>query len=515
MREWEDAGASLARSLSKYMELCASLGPKSLEKGAHPQKLVTRIDHALESLHATLDQQLAQSRSILAQTRNNIMSPIYSFPEEVLSEIFMHVVFSPATDDLPIASMKDHLLGIFTSLHHLQGVCRIWRSVVLACGVFWSIAPVFCSRTPRLRCVKATNLSIQRCKRDLYLAAVLEAGIARAFRTMKGNTMRFRTINITANSHHQLREPLIKLLKCGSFPRLNELSMHTETDLLESRRILEDDDYVITSRDNSWNPFLVLLKSLSTLRISGVNFIWGEMAFSNRLVELRIQRVVIGDDTELADFINTLSTASNLRDLKLISVHSFADMRTFSDKMAERGAFFPSLKTLLLEDLPHNTLYTLLQTIISESHQLALFATPKSVEVISRHPEPDFIDLQDLFHALEPTVDTLLISAEEQTWLSPRDIRTLLELLPSLKTLKMHSWSFNEEHWADLELPQNPRSPFPKLDCLYLSCAVIRDEELLKDVVTSHSIRRMVLGASLCDEEDTSASSPLQGDEEI
>ncbi|KAG8729841.1 hypothetical protein FRC11_007900, partial [Ceratobasidium sp. 423] len=523
IKEWEEAGASLARSLGKYLDFCLSLGQRSLQKGAHRQKLAIHIDLALESLHVVLDQQLVQSRLTLAQTRNTIMSPIYSLPEEVLSEIFMHVIYSPM-HGLSHTSMRDSLLEMFPGIYRLQSVCHTWRCVVLGRGAFWSIALIFCSGMPPLRCVEAINISAQRCQGDLHLAAVLDIHTARAFRAVEENTLRFRTVNVTTSSHHQLRGPLIKFLQSGPFPRLNELSIHTEQDLLDLNRALGDSEYVITPHDHIWISFLILIKSLSVLRISGANFTWGEMAFSDQLVELCIQRVVIGFDTELAKLVSHLSVAPQLRDLKIISTHSFMNTNTFSERIKNHRTFFPNLESLLLEDLSYNALFTLSQIIAPGSHRLALLLTAKSTQgLFPGDIDIDLFDIQDLCDTLQNfAVDTLLFARKEVPWLSPGEIFQLVNSTPTLKTLKIDSWLFGKAEWEALVRYNRfsrtvlPGRQYPTLDCLYLSRVLIQDQDSLKRVVQSHSIQRMVLGASLCNEGGTFLNpEPLCGDEEI
>ncbi|CAE6532300.1 unnamed protein product [Rhizoctonia solani] len=92
--EWEEAGTSLANALSRYLNLCTSLGTNSLQEGARANDLVARIDSKLESLHVSMEQQVAQARSALSKTLNDIASPVHCLPEEILTKIFAYVIYS-------------------------------------------------------------------------------------------------------------------------------------------------------------------------------------------------------------------------------------------------------------------------------------------------------------------------------------------------------------------------------------------------------------------------------------
>ncbi|CAE6421450.1 unnamed protein product, partial [Rhizoctonia solani] len=144
IQQWEEAGVSLLSALEKYSKVCTTLGEEYRVDGLPPTFLATRIEHALDSLHTTIGSQLAQAQSILAQTRNLAVAPLHSFPEEVLSGIFAHVVFAPL-DQFPgsdTSSIKMGVIGAYRALHVLLGVCTLWRNVAINRGTLWSIIPL-------------------------------------------------------------------------------------------------------------------------------------------------------------------------------------------------------------------------------------------------------------------------------------------------------------------------------------------------------------------------------------
>ncbi|KDN34821.1 hypothetical protein RSAG8_12119, partial [Rhizoctonia solani AG-8 WAC10335] len=102
IQQWEEAGASLANVLANYLKLSTFMENTCLRitKNNNQGDLAGRIDKSLETLHVTLYQQLNQTRVTLAKTRNRLTSPVYCLPEEILSEIFLNVVFTPKAGDL-------------------------------------------------------------------------------------------------------------------------------------------------------------------------------------------------------------------------------------------------------------------------------------------------------------------------------------------------------------------------------------------------------------------------------
>ncbi|KAG8689324.1 hypothetical protein FRC11_003153 [Ceratobasidium sp. 423] len=224
IREWEEAGVSLSTAPTKYLSMSLSLGARSVSEGIPLESLATRVDVALGSLHITLEREIVQARSTLAQTRNRILSPVFRFPEEVLSEIFINVVFAPTNqlesdvEEVDTWPMEYSIMKIYRALHKLLAVCSVWRKIALARGVFWCTVPIFDSPIRVMRRKQATNLSIERAGTgDLHLVATLPYGSnVLDLDALAKHATRFRTANILTKVDHTTRAIMETLLDQAS-----------------------------------------------------------------------------------------------------------------------------------------------------------------------------------------------------------------------------------------------------------------------------------------------------------
>ncbi|EUC54326.1 hypothetical protein RSOL_038000, partial [Rhizoctonia solani AG-3 Rhs1AP] len=473
----------------------------------HPIILAERIDRALDFSHRMLDRQLAHSRSVLARARNTLMSPAYCLPDEVFYEIFINVLY-PADKTSLGDSMDSALRKTFSTLYGLMSVSRVWWDVILKRSEFWSLLPLYISE--RLRCLRAPALGAQRARGPLHLAAIVHKYVHLINWSLDRSTIpipRIRTINISSLDHPVERAINQVFLKFSghniSSLGLKELSLHRMQDMLDQDRIPGSFDLVIHDNLPIWAHFREILKLLSVFRSSGAELRWNQVVFSDRLVELRLQRVVLGHDSALADFLRKLVSSPALRDLKIISV------KTYSDELeTDQRVLLPNLDSLLLEDLSYNTLRTVLCTISPRSHRSTLFPTSTSKQIVLLgNPNPETITIEQLSSILEPVpIDTLLLRGymdqygdqkpAEERWLTGPELRTLLTSMPALKTLKTNTWEFAQEEWQAMTRSEN--EPFPKFEHLDFSRAFVRDEEFIKSFVASHPIRRMTLEGLRC-----------------
>ncbi|KAG8758631.1 hypothetical protein FRC11_003320 [Ceratobasidium sp. 423] len=512
VRRWEEAGAALASALKSYYDSCSYLETTYLKDSGSSQDLVTRIDSSLDSLHLTLDRQLAESRSTLARTRNRIAAPLYMFPDEVLSEIFLDVVYVPTKMEqevypgLPIR-MPEALKMIYQRLHSLIGVCSVWRNVAINCGALWSVIPMV---DPGLKLGPpqrmATNLSLQRAGDQLHLAAVLRTYISDV-ESMKMHAHRLRTINIKAESNMGIILLLVTLLhECDDLTSLSELSL-CQKPRERSRNTRGHDtavpqpyEYVFNKdRDTSTLQLLsALFQTLSVIRIEGALFHWDQLAFSTRLVELRLHGVVLGYNIKMTDFLRAVSSARGLRDLRIISVVAFPDTVTTTSP-----PFFslPDLELLSLGDLDYNVLGVLFRSIAPGSHQLRLWLTLDSTAIRLQDGTQDAVEYEDLYELLRPVkVDTVLLDGfwEDEPWISRTELRGLLSSMPQLKTLMMHAWEFHKEDWDVLiRPPREDPLPFPNLTTLHLTGSRFHDVETIREVVKSYSLQNLFIGARI------------------
>ncbi|KAG8731015.1 hypothetical protein FRC11_005355, partial [Ceratobasidium sp. 423] len=539
--QWEEAGALLATALTKYLNLSLSLRQNSLSKNISSAYLAARIDSALGSLHPVLDRQISQARSTLAQTRNRIMSPICCFPEEVLSEIFVHVITASISvyrwsryDD----RMEQSVIHMYRELHTLLGVCSVWRDVAINRSRLWSIIP-FVDPLPRSRTWKTARSariiksSIERAgEGDLYLA-VTQPCDARLFASLREFASRFHTVNIDAGTGQSTISVAMDMFLHHHSPgplALSELSLRQQRDSAYFQRVPQEGDFLFAPPSSQEQAsFTELVQNISILRISGVQLNWGVMAFSHRLTQVHLQNVLLGYDSALGTVFGALSSATALRDLKLISITTLYDITIGTEARIPEAptVWLPNLQSLVVQHLYYNTLNFLFSLVdLRGLHSLTLVLNEnchchhlpgsRGIEVFD--PEDlDFLVLLD-----DIPLKTLLVDGTGDTlnhWLSPLQLESLLKSVPTLETLYLRSFPFDDEYCRAMKRSSQTHDfPFPRITELYITCASIQDKVAFKDMITSHlgSIQHVEVGGAVYAEpEDLVESMPLEEDEEL
>ncbi|CAE6458672.1 unnamed protein product [Rhizoctonia solani] len=136
--QWEQAGAALTGAVSRFLDLSVYLEAQCATGYANSPTMVTRINSSLDVLQKTINRQLDCARIALAKTQNKLASQgsILSFPQEIMAEIFLNVIFDPP--DLDRATVTMHMECrirlIYSRLHSLLGVCTAWRDVGISCA---------------------------------------------------------------------------------------------------------------------------------------------------------------------------------------------------------------------------------------------------------------------------------------------------------------------------------------------------------------------------------------------
>ncbi|CAE6444404.1 unnamed protein product [Rhizoctonia solani] len=506
VRHWEKAGTLLANALGLYVDHCASLGKSSLKEGIPPKELASRIDSTLDSLHTLLDQQIAQARSILSKTRNEILSPATRLPEEVLAEIFTYVVFSDRTlESSTVATIEDSVIGIYRSLHSLIGVCSVWRNAALVRGEFWSITPVLEYPFPAPQLKKAVELSLGRAgSRELHLAGVLSTHRSLNIDILEKHTSRFRTVNIISESYDAIRRMIGVFLASSTPVLLSELSICQKQATSFYRGLPSEYQDLYPVHPDTDDPifeFYGLLGSLSILRLSGAHIRLDRLP-SDQLTKLRLQSLNLGYDHEMIFALRcTLSSATRLRDLGFVSIRTFPNSGwPLEDSyIATQTITIPSLQTLLIQDLYFNTMTYLLASITSRSHHMTLYITENyrqyndAEDGYSGSP-----DMTTLHRILKRTpVHTLCI--DHTRWMLSSDIRDLLKSMPLLNTLRLDHRELYEQDCNTIQRPGSRKSQrsFPHLVNLHLSRIEIWDKKAFKKMVASYSssLKGVVLGA--------------------
>ncbi|KDN34413.1 hypothetical protein RSAG8_12495, partial [Rhizoctonia solani AG-8 WAC10335] len=407
--QWKETGSTVAKTLSKYLELCLLLSKLPEDTDTDRKNLVSYFDSALQpgALLTVLSDQLAKTREALARARNRFISPIYNFPTEILSKIFLYFVFDKNTGSPTYVEFTVRTL--YDRLHTLLGVCSVWRNVGIATPALWSLVPVIrdvCFTLSR----RATSLSLRRSGTlPLDLAVMIphvvpDGLVAR----LAKHISRFRTINIIAEEPRTIREIMNPIMELNVSSSLTELSLCVGD--LENLDRLDNNLYYMFPPESHTHPLLVqLLQSITRFRFYGATFDWNQIKFSVRMVEIRVHSVIIGTDSALHEFLQALSTAPELQKLELISITSFPEPGLGNPL----PIVLPKLQSLVLDNLYFNTLSIALRSITPLSHQLSLCLTDISLERVfsARNPEleRESVVVTELTDALKGiSIDTLL-----------------------------------------------------------------------------------------------------------
>ncbi|KAH7339078.1 hypothetical protein B0J17DRAFT_401453 [Rhizoctonia solani] len=508
LQQWEDARATLANAVNMYLHQCLSLDMAYSSNDTPPKNIASRIDFTLEPFHTTLNKQISQAKSALAHSRNKVLSPIYHCPEEVLFEIFSYVIYDPLDIDDSVP-MVNGLLGMYRSVHSLLGVCTMWKSAVLARGSFWSTVPIMAPypRTLRLGCPQAMHLSLERAGgADLHLAAIIPHCTDKlpSLDELSKYASQFRTINIMSGCEGVVRDLMEIFGRLGASRRLSDLSIQLEADEKTTNALPQWFNYVINPNSSTRSLFDQLLPSLSEFRLHGSPIFWDHVRFSNQLTKLELQEFTLGYDSEIAKVMVALSSASELRHLKFISVKTFPNPGLSGRTTAGPKITLPKLQTLPVQDLYANTLECSLPSIGSRSHQLTLHLTEKTFRILcpgeSEAERGHINQVIRLFGHL--SVNTLLLDGgDDKKWMCAHVFREILESMPELKALHMDYWDFDEDFCEALQRPSaDDTSPFPQLKNLHISSAKIWEKEMFEEMIASHSgtLERLELGAAVC-----------------
>ncbi|CAE6509368.1 unnamed protein product [Rhizoctonia solani] len=513
IRQWEEAGAALGAALTSFLELSLSLETNAMAEGTPPKDLATRIDSTLRLVQTLVDQQISRTRSALVQARNRVLGPIYRLPYELLSEIFMDAVF--AAPDLPKPeAMETTVTRVYLALRNLLGVCRRWRNTILDRGEFWSIIPILdMPLGGRMwnNINYALPYSVERSKGDLHLAATrLYGPLYDSLLTPL--TPRFRTINIATNDPSTVRQIMRVFLSpdLTEPPALSQVSIYQDQRESYYLTLPREGSYIFSPDSLEEKSFENLVLKLSVLRVRGAQLFWNGLGFSQRLTELHLQELLFGLDSAAVHFLSALSSASELRILKLISIRTYYDGPFIYDTPPVTRIQLPNLQTLFVDDLHFNTLDCFLSSIASHSHRLTLLLSTRCREVDLLGYSTRTISWDVLYELLRKLIvnDLLLAGDVDTPWLSSSELGELTKCISpaGLETLRLNSWHLDATCCSALTYQSMIHGSSSCLINLHLTCARIQDYEALIDMVNSHSdsLRRVVLGAIVSNATKTS-----------
>ncbi|KDN34240.1 hypothetical protein RSAG8_12667, partial [Rhizoctonia solani AG-8 WAC10335] len=373
MKRWEDSRILLSAAQRQYLDSWTSLEAILGLGCGHPnaKNSASQIESTLSSLQYDMTQQLAQFNSTLARARNRLTSSIWCLPEEVLFEIFLHVVYAPEYKN---RSMERCLQMSYSSLHKLVAVCSDWRNFILNQGVFWETIPACDLRIK----YQAIDLSIQRAgNRGLRLAMhIWEHTPLALIKIIEDNASRFCALNVQSNRFSDVRDLVRQLSRNDA--QLSELSICW----VDTGYSPERESFSIYPGHLDQAPFARLSQSLSILRLYGCLGNWANITFSDRLVELFIHTVTLFDSgSAMASFLSAISSANELRDLTIIDLQACHNSAETAGLLARPKIVFPKLRSLVLHDLWFNVLELLLLVLAPGPYHLTLGLTCRVLNI--------------------------------------------------------------------------------------------------------------------------------------
>ncbi|CAE7211833.1 unnamed protein product [Rhizoctonia solani] len=499
LEQWHDAGTLLATAVQRFCDLSVSLEIQCSTANWKLPDLVTRID----SLQSILDGQLVRARMALINIRNKLSGrSILHLPDEILSDIFMQYVYAPS-EEYSMSPMSRRIEDIYQRVHTLLGVCAAWRRVGIACHDLWTMVPLADNfNTLRYRPL-STQLSLQRAShQNLHLAVSIHHFSLKRLEILTGHWHRFSAVNIWLDSllGDNITDYFRMILIDSPPGSISKLSLKRKTH-----------GYLLPPGQHNLSTGLKaqmnrLISSLSVFRISKVHIDWSPITFSHRLVELRVADTMLEDDFEIQSLFAALSSAPELKVLKLISIESYVSE---SGTIPLNVVSLPKLELLHLEHLYFNLLELTLSHIARGSYNLTLSLNKET----SREDSDDDLegnvgtDRLDVLLKSAP-IDKLILSGDDDfSWTSSTGLRYVLQSVPDLKTLVLNNFVVNPELLKGLKSFSNSTTPtnkntFPQLTRLEIHRASLPVSLAdlkpgFEAVFESHQIQTMVFGGFL------------------
>ncbi|CAE6528813.1 unnamed protein product [Rhizoctonia solani] len=500
-----------------YLDSCTSsevtLGLGSGDPGA--EDITSRTESTLGSSQYEMTQQLAHIS--LTPTRNRLSSSIFCLPDDMLFEIFSHVIYAPENQNLP---MKECLQRSYSSLHNLMAVCSDWKHFAVNQGEFWTIIPA-CDW-----CIKylAIDLSIQRAgNRGLRLATILSRHITapRLSAIIESHASRFCALNVQSEDLDYIHNLVRQLSQVDA--QLSELSIWY-TYYMDTEGQCTSPPIYAEALDQA--PFARLIRSLSVLRLWGCLGRWETITFSDRLVELFIHRVrLVNSGSAMESFLSAISSANELRDLTIIDLQACYNSTETTGLLARPKIVLPKLRSLVLQDLWFNVLELVLLVLAPGTYHSALKLTWVVVHIghsfkLSTWEKIEPNNVITLLSRV--TIDRLWLLGvtAEKPWLNGTEVCRLLTAVPRLKEFGLHNWIFQLNFFNQLlatSASDDGRGEleFPRLEGLGLTRAFVTDEEGFKRFLAKMRAQKVIFGGITESKVKSGFWHRLQGDEDI
>ncbi|CAE6467153.1 unnamed protein product [Rhizoctonia solani] len=388
--------------------------------------------------------------------------------------------------------MLRRIAAIYRRLYTLISVCVTWRRIGLGCPNLWLVVPIINPQIPR---DPSSELIRQRAgSGNLHLAILVDNPLLKKLENLAGHWHRFSVINLWSDSTTggrilQVLEKILEHSPPGSISRLS----------LRDRDLDFAPHLSVDSNPNL--PIAELADSLSVFRTSGISTRWEHITFSHRLVQLRIDQIVANNNSELRGFFTALSSASELKELKLIEM--IFDPGVLDRTVPLEVVSLPKLEFLYVERGHFNVLDFILSHIARGTYHITL-----NLDRDTAYRYPYFeeqADFEAFYRFLRSVpVDKLILSGcGESPWSIGSSLQHTLESVPGLKTLVLNHYFLDSELFAGLRRPtpsetSMDRGTFPRLTRLEFQAGLTTSLSELKPdfkaIFESHCIQTMAPG---------------------
>ncbi|CAE7211824.1 unnamed protein product [Rhizoctonia solani] len=523
LEQWHEASAIFTTAAQRFCELSVSLETQCTIVNRSSPDLVARVETVIGFMQTALNGQLVRARAALTKVRNKLSGcSIFHLPDEILADIFIRHVYSLG-EYHGMDTMDCRVNYIYQRVHTLLGVCVTWRRVGIACQDLWTVVPLADDFAALRYRSLSTQLSLQRAShKSLHLAISTHHFSPKRLELLAGHWHRFSVVNIWSDSLS--REGILNYLlpisqNCppGSLSKLSirKKSWGWDSEIPRHEKLIDLDTRIYR-----------LIGSLSVFRINGLGLPWGHISFSHRLVELRIADILLQNDSKIVSLFTALSSAPELKVLKLISVVSFYTGE-FSITPPDVVSLL-KLELLHLERLYFNVLKLILSYIARGSYHLTLNLNEETYQEYPDDEEEEPVSAKRLNALLKTAaIDKLILSGyyEHFPWTSPTGLQDVLRSVPGLKTLVLNHYSITPQLLTSLQPPPNSNFPaqndvFPQLTRLEIHGAsfAVPLADLkpgFEAVFHSHQIQTMVLGGTFRPEPSADDGEPLDENDDV
>ncbi|KAG8681618.1 hypothetical protein FRC11_000892, partial [Ceratobasidium sp. 423] len=412
----------------------------------------------------------------------------------------------------PVTGMKERITIIQKRLDTLLVVCSAWRRALLSNSSFWSLVPFMGEKSGGVMS-DAVNLSLRRSHNaPLHLAVNLEncehLKLHEGLVSLGKHWSRVQNLNVCSGSLQDIRTIMRLLLSRTPPEMMTELSICYDIVTQDGTQLPDEDEYLFAHDSGHQSLLEGLIKSIRVLRLSRIRIHFDAVSFQG-LVELRIEGIMLGYNSDLHQLLHALSSAPELRNIQLVDIVTLPDPYNVDSKNSwtistlQSSRSPPNLETLHLQALYFDVIQSVLKWATPGARRLVLHLTDRYLAINTdpttyRTPT----EFTSMLSEVGAQVDTLMVD-DQIDWLSgDSGLRQILGSMPKLKRMYLHWCDLYREVLDALTRPHpnstrpeadSELSTFPSLKYVYLTGVRLYDYNIFKKFVLSHPIKRLVL----------------------